>query len=83
MTSSSGILRVEVFGGGGVEEPAEFLDLVGCAVVALGAERGVGDCGGVEDGVLGVDRDAQVQGERDGVADPSRYSVFPSKISSA
>jgi hypothetical protein len=31
----TGSVRVEVLGRGGVEEPAELLDLVGCALVAL------------------------------------------------
>ena len=54
-----GSVRVEVFGGGGVEEPAELLELVGCAVAALCADRGAGDGGRVEHDVLGVDSDVR------------------------
>ena len=70
----SRLIRVEVFRGGAIEESAEPLDLVGLPrVVGLDTGHRVDDGGRVEHGVLGLDRDAQMQGEDDGVADPDRY----------
>jgi hypothetical protein len=79
----TGSVRVEVLGRGGVEEPAELLDLVGCAVVALWADRGVGDGGRVEHAVSAWIATPRCRASAMASLTRAETVVFWSRISSA